>query len=262
MKPTAHGRKCKKPADEASVQRLVKSSQEYPWVLVCSVENMSDNIVSSFRDTVSSLGCSSFFMCRRILKLSLSPLAKYFTYKKARPFINGLLELKGSLLFIFARFFPQVNRIIAWTQVHAEFHSTPYTNVAPSDVVLPQFTIALQASQTSFFNALNIPTRIMGNRIQITREVSILHKGQFVSPAYVDIFKRIDFRPFKYSIKIQRLYFDKKEVNVKELEAMKASLLTGLRALQALSVEIQAYNSLSGPFYLSKVLNLIKGSLE
>lgn len=53
--------------------------------------------------------------------------------------------------------------------------------VAPKDVTIPAGPSGLEPSQTSFFQALNIPTKIVKGAIEITADFKICTTGERVT---------------------------------------------------------------------------------
>ena len=54
--------------------------------------------------------------------------------------------------------------------------------IAPSDVDIQPFVTALGPESTSFFTALKIDTKINKNKVEITRVVNLIKKGEVVTP--------------------------------------------------------------------------------
>eukprot|EP00744_Colponema_vietnamica_P000099 GILI01000191.1.p1 GENE.GILI01000191.1~~GILI01000191.1.p1 ORF type:complete len:512 (-),score=222.25 GILI01000191.1:142-1677(-) len=79
---------------------------------------------------------------------------------------------------------------------------------APCDVVVPAGPTGLDPSQTSFFQALNIATKINKGQIEIMSDVNLIRKGEKVGSSEVALLGKIDIKPFSYGLIIRNVYDD------------------------------------------------------
>merc|ERR1719506_3049502 len=70
--------------------------------------------------------------------------------------------------------------------------------IAPMDVFIPAGPTGLDPGQTSFFQALNINTKITRGAIEITSKVHIAKKDEKVSASAVVLMSKLNMRPFFY----------------------------------------------------------------
>merc|ERR1719145_93337 len=70
--------------------------------------------------------------------------------------------------------------------------------VAPKDVVIPAGPSGLEPSQTSFFQALNIPTKIVRGAIEITADFKICTTGERVVLSAQALLAKLNLKPFEY----------------------------------------------------------------
>merc|ERR1719221_1804168 len=80
--------------------------------------------------------------------------------------------------------------------------------VAPKDVVIPAGPSGLEPSQTSFFQALNIPTKIVKGAIEITSDFKICTQGDKVVLSAQALLTKLGIRPFEYGMKIRSVFQD------------------------------------------------------
>lgn len=78
--------------------------------------------------------------------------------------------------------------------------------VAPKNVTIPQGPSGLEPSQTSFFQALNIPTKIVKGSIEITADCQICTAGERVQLSAQTLLTKLGIRPFEYGMKIRQVY--------------------------------------------------------
>jgi len=80
--------------------------------------------------------------------------------------------------------------------------------VAPKDVWIPMGPSGLEPSQTSFFQALNIPTKIVKGAIDITADFKICTKNERVSLSAQALLTKLNLKPFEYGMTIRQVYQD------------------------------------------------------
>lgn len=78
--------------------------------------------------------------------------------------------------------------------------------VAQCNVVLPRGPTGLDPGQTSFFQAMNIATKIVKGTIELINDVELCTKGEKVSPSAVALLSKMDLKPFEYGIEIKAVY--------------------------------------------------------
>lgn len=72
--------------------------------------------------------------------------------------------------------------------------------LAPNDVHIPSGTTGMDPSQTSFFQALGIATKINKGTIEITQSVHLIHAGERVSASQATLLGKLGIKPFQYGL--------------------------------------------------------------
>lgn len=78
--------------------------------------------------------------------------------------------------------------------------------VAPIDVVVPPGNTGLDPSQTSFFQVLNIPTKINKGTVEIITPVELIKKGDKVGSSEAALLSKLGIRPFSYGLIVLSVY--------------------------------------------------------
>ncbi|KAF5446755.1 hypothetical protein F2P56_032358 [Juglans regia] len=78
--------------------------------------------------------------------------------------------------------------------------------VAPIDVVVPPGNTGLDPSQTSFFQVLNIATKINKGTVEIITPVEIIKKGDKVGSSEAALLSKLGIRPFSYGLVVLSVY--------------------------------------------------------
>jgi len=81
-------------------------------------------------------------------------------------------------------------------------------DVSMVDMSLPAGPTGMDPSQTSFFQALNIGTKIVKGQIELVSEFPILKKGERVSPSAAILLTKLDIRPFEYGMEVMKVFQD------------------------------------------------------
>lgn len=80
--------------------------------------------------------------------------------------------------------------------------------LAPVDVKIPAGPTGLDPSQTSVFNAMAIPTKIVKGNIEITSEVHAVKKGEKVGSSAAALLGKLGIKPFSYGIALIKVFQD------------------------------------------------------
>jgi len=134
--------------------------------------------------------------------------------------------------------------------------------VSPVDVIIPAGNTGLEPTKTSFFQALNINTKIQKGTVEILKDVQLLTKGVKVGSSEATLLQMLNIKPFFYSIVVENIY-DKGSVygawvlDVTD-EAMANKAASAVTTLTAVSLALGITNKASLPHV---VLNAFKNIL-
>lgn len=113
---------------------------------------------------------------------------------------------------------------------------------APVDVHLPAGPCGLDPAQTSFFQALNIATKIVKGSIEIIQETHVIKKGDRCGPSAVALLQKLGIRPFEYGMSLKMVYqegsvFDAKVLDITD-NVLAEKFMTGVQNVAAFGREI------------------------
>jgi len=80
--------------------------------------------------------------------------------------------------------------------------------VSMVNLSLPAGPTGMDPSQTSFFQTLNIGTKIVKGQIELVSDFPILKVGEKVSPSAAGLMTKLAIRPFEYGMEVQQVYQD------------------------------------------------------
>jgi len=78
--------------------------------------------------------------------------------------------------------------------------------IANASVVVPPGPTGCDPSQTSYFQAMEIPTKIARGQIEISTSVNLIQKGDRVTAGQADLLSKLDIRPFVYGLGISMVF--------------------------------------------------------
>jgi len=123
--------------------------------------------------------------------------------------------------------------------------------VAPKDVVVPAGPTGLDPGQTSFFQTLNIATKITKGSIEITTPVTVCNVGEKVTASAVALLSKLNIRPFEFGIVVPTVYEDGSVYEAKVLDLSNDDLIQmfagAVAKLAAISFEIGEINAATVP---------------
>ncbi|XP_021854292.2 60S acidic ribosomal protein P0 [Spinacia oleracea] len=217
-------------------QKLCQLLDEYSQVLIASADNVGSNQLQGIRsglrgDSVVLMGKNT--MMKRSIRLHAEKTGNDNLRKLEQLLVGnvGLIFTKGDL--------KEVREEIAKYKVGAPAR---VGLVAPIDVVVPPGNTGLDPSQTSFFQVLNIPTKINKGTVEIITAVELIKKGEKVGSSEAALLAKLGIRPFSYGLNIQSVYDDGSVFSPEVLDLTEDDLLlrfaTGVSMVTSLSLAI------------------------
>ncbi|XP_065870686.1 large ribosomal subunit protein uL10 [Euphorbia lathyris] len=195
MAPTSKAEK--KLAYDAKLCQLL---DDYSQILVVAADNVGSTQLQNIRkglrgDSVVLMGKNT--MMKRSIRVH--------SEKTGNPvYLNLLPLLQGNVGLIFTKGdLKEVSEEVAKYKVGAPAR---VGLVAPIDVVVPPGNTGLDPSQTSFFQVLNIPTKINKGTVEIITPVELIKKGDKVGSSEAALLAKLGIRPFSYGLIVQTVY--------------------------------------------------------
>ncbi|EGD81541.1 arbp-prov protein [Salpingoeca rosetta] len=169
---------------------------EYPKILIVNCDNVGSkqlqNIRLALRGSCEILFGKNTMMRRAIMQTENTAYAELLPHIKGNVgFIFTHDDLAGirDLLLNF--------KVAAPARVGA---------IAPDEVVVPKGPTGLDAQKTSFFQALNIQTKIARGAIEIVNDVKLLQKDDRVGPSEAALLNMLGISPFSYGLLPVQVY--------------------------------------------------------
>jgi len=199
--------------------KLNKLLDEYNKIFVVGADNVGSNHMQQIRLSIRGKGVllmGKNTMVRKVLRGRIA----------SNPAFETLLpHVWGNVGFVFTnddlsniRTLVLENRVAAPAKTGA---------IAPNDVVVPAGNTGLEPTQTSFLQALNIPSKIARGQIEIVNDVHLITKGQKVGSSEAALLAKLNIRPFSYGLTVKTVYdngsvFDPELLNLSDDDVVKS----------------------------------------
>lgn len=110
--------------------------------------------------------------------------------------------------------------------------------LAEIDVVVPAGPTGCDPGQTSWFQALNVPTKISRGQIEIVSELRLITAGAVVGSSEAALLQKLNIRPFTFGLVLQSVYdngalFDAKVLDITD-EDLKTKFASALRRMASI----------------------------
>lgn len=114
--------------------------------------------------------------------------------------------------------------------------------IAPCDVKLEPQNTGMGPEKTSFFQALQIPTKISRGTIEILNDVHLIKVGEKVGASEAALLNMLSIMPFSYGLGVQQVY-DNGTIYLPEVldvttDDLRARVLSGIRNVAAASLQV------------------------
>ncbi|CDP14047.1 unnamed protein product [Coffea canephora] len=181
-------------------QKLCQLLDEYSQVLIAVADNVGSNQLQNIRkglrgDSIVLMGKNT--MMKRTIRVHAEKTGN-------QAILNLIPLLVGNVGLIFTKGdLKEISEEVAKYKVGAPAR---VGLVAPVDVVVPPGNTGLDPSQTSFFQVLNIPTKINKGTVEIITPVELIRKGDKVGSSEAALLAKLGIRPFSYGLVVLSVY--------------------------------------------------------
>jgi len=223
--------------------RLTQYLDEYPKVFIVGADNVGSRQMQKIR--ISLRGHAVIMMGKNTMmrKTIRGQITKNTNLEKLLPHVYenvGFVFTKEDLSSIREKLLE--NKVAAPARAGA---------IAPIDVTIPAQVTSLGPEKTSFFQALQIPTKITRGTIEIINDVHLIKVGEKVGASEAALLNMLNVSPFSYGLIIRQVYdsgacFEPAILDIKPAD-LRAKFSQGIQRLAAFSLGINYPNQASAP---------------
>lgn len=133
--------------------------------------------------------------------------------------------------------------------------------VAPNKVVVPKGPTGCDPGQTSFFQTLQIATKITRGQIEMVNDTDLIEEGDKVTASQAALLQKLNIMPFTYGLVLKKVYdsgslFDAKVLDITD-DVLAAKFCEALNTLAALSLAAGYPTQASVPHSLSNAYRAV-----
>jgi len=238
--------------------KLVQLLDEYPKCFIVGVDNVGSKQMQTIRVSMRKHAVLLMGKNTMIRKAIRGHVENNAALEKLLP------HIRGNVGFVFTKDdLTDVREKILDNKVKAPARAGA---IAPVDVMIPAQNTGLGPEKTSFFQALQIPTKISKGTIEIINDIHLIKKEDKVGASEATLLNMLNISPFSYGLKIQQVY-DSGTVFSPEIlditpEDLRVRFLEGVRNVAAVSLQIGYPTAASAPHSIVNGLkNLIAVAL-
>jgi len=208
----------------------------YSKVFIVEVDNVGSQQMNITRKQMrgkAEILMGKNTLMRKVLKEFLEANPGHF---------HAALDAKmcGNVGFVFTNYdLPKIRDLILANRVPAPAR---VGSIAPVEVVVPAGPTGCDPGQTSFFQVLQIPTKIVKGQIEITNPVNLIKRGEKVGSSEASLLSKLNIKPFSYGLSIDCIFDNGSQFSVDVLDIDESQIFSkfsfALSSVAALSLQI------------------------
>jgi len=225
--------------------RLRGLLDEYQTCLMAGVDNVGSKQLADIRKALR--GRAEILMGKNTM---IRKILREYIKDTGNNKLEKLVDLvQGNVGFVFTK--ESIGDIREAITSNRRNSAAKPGSIAPVDVMVPAGPTGMEPTMTSFFQSLNIATKIMRGQIEITNDVHLIHKGTKVGASEAALLVKLGLRPFEYGMTVKSVYDDGNAYAAEVLDIddndVCASFLVGLTQVAMLSLAVNYPTAASVP---------------
>lgn len=216
--------------------RLEKCLLSYNLILLISVDNVGSKQMQEVRGSIRGRG--ELLMGKNtMVRRTIADLGE------KRPDLLLLLpKINGNLGFLFLNDGESLKEVRDMVTANVRPAAAKAGSNGQCDVIIPAGVTALDPGQTSFFQAMNIATKIIKGAIEIVTNVVLIKKGERVSSSAVALLAKMEIKPFSYGVIAESVFENGSVYDTAVLDLtpddLKNKFFKGLRHVAAVAMAL------------------------
>lgn len=202
----------------AYFERLLSYFDTYDKVFIVGVDNVGSNQMQQIRKSLRGRGEVLMGKNTLIRKALRGAMAEHHEFHQL------LSVIKQNVGFVFTNDdLIEVRELITSFKIAAPARTGAF---APVDVHIPAGTTGMDPGKISFFQALNITTKIQKGAIEIVNPVHLIKVGERVDASAAVLLNMLKISPFSYGLIVNHVFeggalYDPSVLDIKESDLIK-----------------------------------------
>jgi len=243
----------KKQRKNAYWAKLESAINEYENILIITVDFVGSKQMQRVRSAIRGQGIvlmGKNTIMRKVIRDNM---------EKNPKLANLLPHIKGNMGFVFTKGdLNQIRKKVSEFKMPAAAKSGV---IAPVDVSIPPGPTGLDPGQTSFFQTLNVATKITKGSIEITSSVRLCTAGEKVTASAVALLSKLNIKPFEFGIEVPTVYEDGSVYDASVLDLSTDDLVNmfcgAVAKLAAISFELGHINAATIPHSFGRAFQML-----
>lgn len=241
----------------AYIARMETLLETYTKIFTVNVDNVGSQQMQLTRKQMR--GTAEILMGKNTLIRKV--LSGFLEKNPDHPLEVFMNEVQGNVGFVFTNSdLPKVRDLILANKVPAPAR---VGGIAPVDVDVPAGPTGCDPGQTSFFQVLQIPTKIVKGQIEITNLVHLVKAGDKVGSSEATLLSKLNIKPFAFGLSIKSIYdngsiFGPEVLSITD-EVLASEFTTALKAVAAVSLQIGYPTQASIPHSIAGAFQAVVG---
>jgi len=208
---------------------------EYEKVLIVGADNVGSNHMQKIRVALRTGEAHLFVGKNTMIRKCIRGLLS------TRPELEALLPtIRGNVGLIFTK--KELGSIKKLTDENRVESPARAGAISPTEVIVPAGNTGMEPTKTSFFQALQIATKITKGTIEIINDVKLISVGQKVGPSEAALLQMLNIRPFRYGLEALQVYDSGSVFEASVLDITDEQVLTkfaeGVKNIASLSLAV------------------------
>jgi large subunit ribosomal protein LP0 len=216
-------------------RKLWALTDEYKKALMVDVDNVSSQQLNQIRRKLRPLGAKMLMGKNTLMKSALAhkmaePVETDEDYSERKDSwkkcdeLDAIVKLlRGNTGVIFTN--GDLSEVKKVLDQEAREAPAKVGAIAPDDVWIRAGSTGLDPKQTSFFQQLNIQTKILKTQIEIVADKKVITAGLKIEATQAALLDKLKIRPFSYKMHVKKVYDDGQVFGPEILDITSADIL-------------------------------------
>lgn len=200
--------RAKPPHKVEYIERVDKLLSKYHRILVVEADNVLSDQMHQVRLALRGKGeivMGKNSLMRKVFSKRIENDDNTTNQALVDAFVNGGLLLGNVGLVLTNEPLDAILEVLSRFKVQA---AARVGATAPIEVTIPSGMTGLEPTQTQFFMALNIQTKIEKGQVSIVKDVVVLRPGDRVGSSEAKLLLKMKLKPFMYGLETKYVYED------------------------------------------------------
>jgi len=242
---------------EAYWHRLIDVAGKYKNALFVDSDNVSSKQISNLRKRLREIDAYMIMGKNTLMKAALTKAntkpeegdedyeERKDTWKFSANIEKIIAQLKGNTNIIFSN--GDLGEVKSILDDEVRPSPAKAGMLAPDDVTIPKGPTGLDPKQTSFFQTLQIQTKIVKAQIEIVADKQVIFAGEKIDSTQAALLDKLKIYPFAYKMNVKKVLQDGSVFDAAVLELTTDSILAKFKK----AVAVQAQLSLGAGYATS-----------